>query len=477
MLLIITPPIVSHESTYCVVVIVVTNDCEFDHLEFASHFREMFSDPRAQERLDQVLRDFAINEDNMKGIKSAFLLQMEKGWFSSEGRGSDPADSSLKMLTSHVNVFATGRELGVYYAIDLGGSNLRVLRVELNPNLSPVIDEIRCSIPATVRERSATHEKLFGFIASTAKQLTDKHKETTPQPVGFTFSFPMSQESISSAKLIEWTKGFETSDCVGKDPAALLTEAFTNACVPLHITALCNDTVGTLMTCAYEFKGCPTCRIGVILGTGTNAAYVDPSLKNLIVNIEWGGFNSPTLRRNPFDDQLDKSSPNPGKQFLEKIVSGMYLGELARLATVYVLGEGNHMPPQFSTPFAFETADLSEFLSSTSTMKLDEPESTVLTCIGNAVLDRSACICAAALSAVADKTLNTGRRNSSVDGTLLTIGVDGSLFTKCFRYPERLSLAMTKVCGSDFASQVKFVRSNDGSGVGAAVIAAALTHQ
>ena len=437
----------------------------------------MFSDKDVQERLDQVLEDFAINEETMKEMKSAFLLHMEKGWSSAEGRGADPADSSLKMLTSHVNVFATGREHGVYYAIDLGGSNLRVLRVEIRPNFPPLIDEIRCSIPASVREKSATPEQLFGFIASTAKQLTDKHKETSSQPVGFTFSFPMSQESISSAKLIEWTKGFETSDCVGKDPAALLADAFATASVPLHITALCNDTVGTLMTCAYEFKGCPTCRVGVILGTGTNAAYVDPALNNLIVNIEWGGFNSPAMRRTSFDDQLDKSSPNPGKQFLEKLVSGMYLGELARLATIHVLGKGYILPSQFSTAFGFETSDLSEFLSSSEVMPLGATESTVLTCIGNAVLDRSACICAAALSAVADRTLNTGRRNSSVDGTLLTIGIDGSLFTKCHKYPERLSKAMTKVCGTEFASQVKFVRSNDGSGVGAAVIAAALTHQ
>jgi hexokinase len=68
---------------------------------------------------------------------------------------------------------------------------------------------------------------------------------------------------------------------------------------------------------------------------------------------------------------------------------------------------------------------------------------------------------------VTEKTL-AGEDNKS-----LTVGIDGSLFIKGHRYGERLKTAMPLVC--DFADTINFVRSSDGSGVGAAVIAAAVS--
>lgn len=40
----------------------------------------------------------------------------------------------------------------------------------------------------------------------------------------------------------------------------------------VDVVALLNDTVGTLMACAFKDN---TCQIGVILGTGTNACYME----------------------------------------------------------------------------------------------------------------------------------------------------------------------------------------------------------
>ncbi len=44
--------------------------------------------------------------------------------------------------------------------------------------------------------------------------------------VGFCFSFPVEQTSVSSGKLLRWTKGYTNPGAVGSDPAKLLGEAF-----------------------------------------------------------------------------------------------------------------------------------------------------------------------------------------------------------------------------------------------------------
>ncbi len=90
--------------------------------------------------------------------------------------------------------------------------------------------------------------------------------------------------------------------------------------------ALVNDTVGTLMACAYKD---PLTAIGLILGTGTNACYIENldkvgtwdgdfvEPKQVIINMEWGAFGDNgrlNLIRTKYDEEVDLSSLNPGKQ-------------------------------------------------------------------------------------------------------------------------------------------------------------------
>jgi hexokinase len=90
--------------------------------------------------------------------------------------------------------------------------------------------------------------------------------------------------------------------------------------------ALVNDTVGTLMACAYKD---PATAVGLILGTGTNACSIanlarvgtwtddvdEP--RQVIINTEWGAFGDNgrlNLIRTKYDEEVDLSSINPGKQ-------------------------------------------------------------------------------------------------------------------------------------------------------------------
>lgn len=63
-------------------------------------------------------------------------------------------------------------------------------------------------------------QELFDFIAAAlakfvASEGEDYHlPEGTQRELGFTFSFPVKQTSISSGTLIKWTKGFAIEEMV-----------------------------------------------------------------------------------------------------------------------------------------------------------------------------------------------------------------------------------------------------------------------
>ena len=106
--------------------------------------------------------------------------------------------------------------------------------------------------------------------------------------------------------------------------------------------ALLNDTVGTLAGGRYSDGNVV---MGIILGTGTNGAYVekisnigtlparpgrqDPS-NEMVVNTEWGGYQSPLLPMTADDYASDAAGANPGECHFEKLISGYYMGEAVR---------------------------------------------------------------------------------------------------------------------------------------------------
>jgi hexokinase len=90
-------------------------------------------------------------------------------------------------------------------------------------------------------------------------------------------------------------------------------------------------------------------RIGCIFGTGCNAAYMEntgsiPKLAHMnlppdtpmAINCEWGAFDNEhvILPRTEYDVAIDRDSPRPGQQAFEKMIAGLYLGEIFRLVLV-----------------------------------------------------------------------------------------------------------------------------------------------
>ena len=129
------------------------------------------------------------------------------------------------MLPTFVYNKPSGNERGSYLALDLGGTNFRVLLVQLNGR----------NIPAQIKSRvyhiadslkTGSGEQLFNYIANCiADFIADKNVKGRKLPLGFTFSFPCAQKDIASGSLISWTKGFTASGVINNDVVQLLRDA------------------------------------------------------------------------------------------------------------------------------------------------------------------------------------------------------------------------------------------------------------
>jgi hexokinase len=163
-------------------------------------------------------------------------------------------------------------EEGKYLALDLGGTNFRTLLVEFEGG-QLVREEVKfAEVPEAVR--LGPGPGLFDYLAAFIHSFLGGLGLLDEQlPLGFTFSFPMDQKSLSSGLLVAWTKTFNCPGVVGRDAVEMLNEAIRRrGDLKVEVKALLNDTTGTLIQGAYLDR---TTAIGLILGTGSNACYIE----------------------------------------------------------------------------------------------------------------------------------------------------------------------------------------------------------
>uniref|UniRef100_A0A0G4HLB0 Phosphotransferase n=1 Tax=Chromera velia CCMP2878 TaxID=1169474 RepID=A0A0G4HLB0_9ALVE len=459
-----------------------------------------------KERWSLVQKDWSLTKPQLDKMVSSFLDELQKGL---ESRGTA---GCFKMLDSCVTKIPTGNETGVYYSIDFGGTNLRVARFELKGDGKIKGDALKANLmtagPPTAQkglmDKTVSAREMFDHMADQVKQKIEIHGDAAEGPisVGFTFSFPSHQVRLDHSALAVWTKDFETGrgtdDPVeGQDVGALLKRSFKEKKIPADLKAIMNDTVGTLLSCAYANGGqrdFPPVYMGLILGTGSNGCYLEPQSASYgytgnIINIEYGNFNR-DLPTTPQDRDVDFNCDDPadrGKQLYEKMVAGKYMGELARRLTCFVLQESaptlawakNSFPSEAaSIVLKDNTADLSE-TAAVIQKYWGEPlpfESRVfLKGICTLVMDRSAALAAMGIAAVSIKTGRLERGRSSRDRGVLgmTVAVDGSLYTQNRWYADRLHHYLELILGRDRARLINVCTSNDGSGMGAAILVAA----
>ncbi|MCH1922374.1 hypothetical protein L9G15_23495, partial [Shewanella sp. A3A] len=79
------------------------------------------------------------------------------------------------MIVSYVDNLPNGTEEGLFYALDLGGTNFRVLRVQLAGKEKRVVKRESREVSIPPHLRSGNSSELFGFIASAlAKFVADE---------------------------------------------------------------------------------------------------------------------------------------------------------------------------------------------------------------------------------------------------------------------------------------------------------------
>ncbi|NXQ83654.1 HXK2 protein, partial [Nyctibius grandis] len=439
----------------------------------------------AQRReVDQLLAPLRLSRADLQRVQALMRQEMELGL----GRETN-ASASVRMLPTYVCGTPDGNERGEFLALDLGGTKFRVLVVRILQNGICMASESYI-IPTAVTQ--STGEELFDHIIECIMDFQQK-QDLMEQvlPLGFTFSFPCQQLGLDKAVLLSWTKGFSASGCVGQDVVELLREAAQRKQhLGLKVVAVVNDTVGTMMSCGYDD---PKCEIGLIVGTGTNACYmeevqnvgtVEGQQGRMCINMEWGAFGDNGCLDDiftSFDRLVDEKTINPGKQRFEKLISGMYLGEIVRLILLALVEKRllfrGQPCPELQTKDIFQTKFLSDIemdglalrqvraILQDLELQASFEDSVLVREVCQTVSLRAAQLCAAGLAAVVEKM----RENRGLAQLAVTVGVDGTLYKMHPRFSQHLQQMLQDLAPN---CTVTFLQSEDGSGKGAALVAA-----
>jgi hexokinase len=108
----------------------------------------------------------------------------------------------------------------------MGGTNLRVCEIELTEEKSEFdITQSKYRLPEELK--TGTSDELWEYIADCLQQFVETHHAGQKKnlPLGFTFSYPATQDYIDHGVLQRWTKGFDIAGVEGHDVVPMLEEA------------------------------------------------------------------------------------------------------------------------------------------------------------------------------------------------------------------------------------------------------------
>ncbi|KAM0307844.1 hypothetical protein HYE67_000474 [Fusarium culmorum] len=332
--------------------------------EFLKEAETLFLDPVGQDGLQQLSRN----------LRKQLLQRLE-------------ADMEC-MLPSYSHQLPRGTEVGRFVALDVGGSTLRVALVELCGRMSNIGEEskivsmrnFRITPDIKALEGMAFFDWMAEKILETlSEELEQDGRSDGPLPMSMAWSFPIEQTSLAGGKLQGMGKGFCACDgLLGRDLGDIVRTACLNRGLNVELRAIVNDSSACLLSESYNH---PTTRFGLILGTGVNlAAYLPVSAigrvkfgqrppqwfekaTHVIINSEISMMGRDILPLTRWDRQLLANHARPEFQPLEHMVSGMYLGEICRLALVEAIETtgafGGVVPASLQKPYSFSTKTLS----------------------------------------------------------------------------------------------------------------------
>ncbi|KAK7934411.1 hypothetical protein WMY93_005307 [Mugilogobius chulae] len=439
--------------------------------------------------IEEILSKFRLNKEELEEVMNRMQREMDRGL-----RIDTHEESSVKMLPTYVCSTPEGSEVGDFLALDLGGTNFRVMLVKVgkDDDRSWKIETKNQMYSIPEDAMTGTAEMLFDYIAECMSDFLGKHNiKHKKLPLGFTFSFPVRHEDLDKGILLNWTKGFKASGAEGNNVVGLLRDAIKRRGeFEMDVVAMVNDTVATMISCYYEDR---SCEVGMIVGTGCNACYmeemrtvelVEGEEGRMCVNTEWGAFgDNGELEefRLEYDRVVDAASINPGQQLYEKLISGKYMGELVRLVLMKLVNENllfnGEASEQLRTRGSFETRHVSQVESDSGDRKQiynilsslgllpSELDCDIVRLVCEVISTRSSHMCGAGLAAV----INRMRERRCLDTLHITVGIDGSVYKLHPYFRDRFHKVvrdLTPHC------EISFLQSEEGSGRGAALISA-----
>ena len=145
-----------------------------------------------KKQFEEIIDAFTVTKEGLREVAADFRYDLRQGL-------KDPAQSSLRMLKSYIGL-PTGDEQGEYLALDLGGTNVRVLRIRLDGEgrfevLKKAAKPLRKEGAYDYIGKGSTATQMFDFLASLVDDAIDGERQETFL-LGHTFSFPSEQSNI-----------------------------------------------------------------------------------------------------------------------------------------------------------------------------------------------------------------------------------------------------------------------------------------
>ncbi|XP_014598052.1 PREDICTED: hexokinase-2-like [Polistes canadensis] len=435
-----------------------------------------------KQKIENRLAPMRFSSTTVKKIQDTFVSEMNKGIH------QEP--SSLQMENTYVPELVNGTEAGLFLALDLGGTNFRILLLELK-NGAVVREEVK-NYHIGSELRVGPGLRLFDYLAECVSDFViGQGLQNVEVPLGFTFSFPMVQHSLDVGILVTWTKSFNCPDVVNKDAVQLLRDALARrGDTKVRVVAVLNDTTGTLIQGATLD---PNTAIGLILGTGSNACYLERAdrvehweperhgEREVVIDIEWGAFGDNGVLdfiKTDFDRENDANSLLVNSFTFEKYIGGKYLGEIVRIVLAKFAKEGLIFVDQdparsFFIPGTL-TSDLVSYIeqdtvdgSTDNTKEVlakydiipTEDDINVVQYVCEVVSNRAALLVSICLAALLER----------IDKKDVTIAIDGSLYKHHPRFESWMNQYIALLVPS---RKFKLIHVEDGSGKGAALVSA-----
>ncbi len=411
--------------------------------------------------------------EEMAGYCRAFTEEMVRGL---SGR-----PSSLSMIPTYIEAERALPAGERVIALDAGGTNLRVASVSFDAAGMPEIRDLaRHRMPGSDAEIG--RDEFFRALADFVRPLAGKADR-----IGFCFSYPAEMTPEKDGRLIFFTKEVKARGVEGQMVGGNLRRALAaSGCGGNHRIVLLNDTVATLLAGRNSMPGRRfDGYIGLVCGTGLNAAYVESNAairKNpeldpagyQIINTELGGFG-----RGPqtiIDKEFNSGTETPGKYLNEKMISGAYLGGLCLAAAHRAAKEGvlsAETARELKLLPGLSTRELSDFIMSPTnaenpvagiSTRVPPEDARALYNVMDAVVERAAMLVAVDLCAI---LLKTGR---GLDPRFpVCITVDGTTFWQLKDFRARVECFMRSFLTGGRRRSFEIAAAEDAPLIGAAI--------